>query len=131
MMDSKRINNQMIKRWLSTVAKAVVTARSGVAMLMMVSGIGAAPALSDPLKVGHDQWIGYSGMFIAEAKGFFEEEGVDVDFVPFAGPGDTLPPLIAGQLDLNVTTLYNLALIAGKQAAPVKLVYLILSLIHI
>ncbi len=124
-METKRIKDQLMRAWSSGRAKTVRTAISGVAVLMMVAGFGVAPALGDPLKVGHDQWIGYSGMFIAQAKGFFKEEGVEIEFVPFAGPGDSLPPLIAGALDLNVTTLYNLALIAGKQAAPLKVVYLI------
>lgn len=78
----------------------------------------APPASAEPLRVGHDYWIGYNGVFIADEMGFFEDEGVEVDFTSFSGPGDSLPPLIAGHLDLNPTTLHNLALIAGKQGGP-------------
>lgn len=86
----------------------------------------ADPVQAEPLRVGHDYWIGYSGVFIADEMGFFEEEGVDVRFTSFAGPGDSLPPLIAGHLDLNLTTLHNLALIAGREdGPPLELVYLI------
>ncbi|MFW5681758.1 MAG: ABC transporter substrate-binding protein, partial [Phycisphaeraceae bacterium] len=86
----------------------------------------AAPVQGEPLRVGHDYWIGYSGVFIADEMGFFEDEGVEVRFTSFAGPGDSLPPLIAGHLDLNLTTLHNLALVAGREGGPpLELVYVI------
>src|SRR5687767_2371967 len=78
------------------------------------------------LVVGHDSWIGYSGVFIAESKGFFKEAGLDVELKRFPGPGDSPPALIAGHLDLTLTTLHNLVLIAGNSPETgLKLVYLI------
>jgi NitT/TauT family transport system substrate-binding protein len=93
---------------------------------LVAAFVWTGTAHAGTLRVGHDYWIGYAGVFIAEAKGFFNEEGVDVQLQSFAGPGDSLPPLIAGHLDLNLTTLHNLALVAGTQGGPpLAVVYLI------
>src|SRR5690606_27752105 len=56
----------------------------------------APPAPKGPvtLTVGHDLWVGYSGVFIANELGYFEEAGLDVKLKPFSNPGDTLPALV-------------------------------------
>lgn len=96
----------------------------GVALALFAGAVGSAKA--EALKVGHDLWIGYAGVFIADAKGYFRDEGLEVELIGFPGPGDSLPPLIAGHLDLNLTTLHNLGLAAGTQdEAALRLVYLI------
>ncbi|MEM9443768.1 MAG: ABC transporter substrate-binding protein [Verrucomicrobiota bacterium] len=77
------------------------------------------------LVVGHDLWIGYSGAFVADAKGFFKEAGLDVEFKQFPGPGDTLPALISGKLDIGLTTLHNLALASLGQKKPLTSIYLL------
>ena len=77
------------------------------------------------LVVGHDLWIGYSGAFVADAKGYFEEAGLDIDFKQFPGPGDTLPALISGNLDIGLTTLHNLALASLGQKIPLTSIYLL------
>lgn len=63
--------------------------------------------------VGHDLWIGYSGVFIAQEKGYFKEAGLDVELKPFSNPGETLPAMAAGKLDIGLTTLQNLVLLNG------------------
>lgn len=75
--------------------------------------------------VGHDLWIGYAGVFVADAKGYFEDAGLDVQFKQFPGPGDTLPALIAGKLDIGLTTLHNFALASLKEDVPLKAIYLL------
>ena len=80
---------------------------------------------SAPLKVGFNQWVGFAGFFIADENGLFKKHGVEVQLVPFSGPGDSIPPLLAGQIDVSLTTAHNLALMAGKQPTAAKLVYVI------
>jgi NitT/TauT family transport system substrate-binding protein len=77
------------------------------------------------LVVGHDQWIGYCGVFIAKEKKFFDKAGLNVELKPFSNPGDTLPALAAGKLDLALTTLHNLGLIVGTSDVEIVAVYLI------
>ena len=78
-----------------------------------------------PLNVAYNQWVGFAGMYIADELGLFKNHGVEVKLASFSGPGDSIPPLLAGQIDLSLTTANNLALIAGKQATLAKIVYVI------
>jgi ABC-type nitrate/sulfonate/bicarbonate transport system substrate-binding protein len=54
--------------------------------------------------VGYNQWIGSVGVFLAKEKGYFKDAGLNVEMKQFAGPADSVPPLIAGQLDAALTT---------------------------
>ena len=98
-----------------------------MAVLLLVLSLVSAPAsAAGKLVVGHDLWIGYAGVFIAESKGYFKEAGLDVELKRFPGPGDSPPALIAGHLDLVLTTLHNLVLVAGNEpGVSLQLVYLI------
>ncbi|AUX42632.1 ABC transporter substrate-binding protein [Sorangium cellulosum] len=77
----------------------------------------APPAAPVKLTVGHDLWIGYSGVFLAHELGYFKQAGLDVGLKPFSNPGDTLAALGSGQLDLGLTTLQNLAVLNGNSAS--------------
>ena len=77
------------------------------------------------LTVGHDLWIGYSGVFVAKEKGFFEKAGLAVDLKPFSNPGDTLPALVGGSLDIGMATLQNLSLINAQSDSDLVAIYLI------
>ena len=87
----------------------------------------AAPTPKKPitLTVGHDLWVGYSGVFIAAELGFFKDAGLDVKLKPFSNPGDTLPALVSGQLDIGLTTLQNLAVLNGNSETDVVAVGLV------
>lgn len=98
--------------------------RSFAAALLSLSVLTPAFA-KDSLHVAHDQWIGYSGFFVAKAKGFFDDADLDIKTTQFSGPGDTLPPLLAGHIDIGLTTLYNLALTAGHGESSLNAVYLL------
>jgi len=56
------------------------------------------------LKVGYDSWVGHAGVFVAAEKGFFDKQGIHVDLHAFPGPADTIPPVVAGDLDVALTT---------------------------
>jgi NitT/TauT family transport system substrate-binding protein len=76
-------------------------------------GLSQQVSAATKLVVGHDLWIGYSGVFIAQEKGFFKEAGLEVELKPFSNPGETLPAMAAGKLDIGLTTLQNLVLLNG------------------
>ena len=78
-----------------------------------------------PLRVAYNQWIGHSGIFLAKEKGYFKEAGLDVEFKQFSGPADGVPPLIAGQLDLALTTVDTPILLSREGQAPLSNVMLI------
>lgn len=92
------------------------------AILITAAATEAAPK---KMTVGHDLWIGYSGVFIAKEQGYFEKAGLSVELKPFSNPGDTLPALVSGKLDAALTTLQNLALLNAKADANLVATYLI------
>ncbi|WP_437291204.1 ABC transporter substrate-binding protein [Sorangium sp. So ce406] len=88
---------------------------------------GAAAPPAEPLKltVGHDLWIGYSGVFLANDLGYFKQAGLDVGLKPFSNPGDTLAALASSQLDVGLTTLQNLAVLNGNSETDVVAIALV------
>jgi NitT/TauT family transport system substrate-binding protein len=64
-------------------------------------------------------------VFIASELGYFKDAGLDVKLKPFSNPGDTLPALVAGQLDIGLTTLQNLAVLNGNSETDVVAIGLV------
>jgi NitT/TauT family transport system substrate-binding protein len=60
---------------------------------------------AEPLKLGHSTWVGYGPLYIAQEKGFFDEEGLEVELIVMEDPKIRMPALAAGQLDVAVTTV--------------------------
>lgn len=71
----------------------------GSAMLMT----GSADAGS--LKLAHSTWVGYGPFYIARDKGFFKDEGVDVELVIMEDTPIKMGALMAGQIDLVASTV--------------------------
>ncbi len=65
---------------------------------------GAETLSGQPFTVAYNQWIGFVGIFMAQENGLFKKAGLDVQFKQFPGPADGAPPLIAGQIDADLTT---------------------------
>lgn len=62
-----------------------------------------------PVRVGVIGSVSDACIYIAEAEGYFAEEGVDVELVPFATGSDVIPALSRGQLEAGAIT-FNAAL---------------------
>ncbi len=105
--------------------KSSILTRLATCAAALCALLPAAHAAPKKLTIGHDLWIGYSGVFIAKEKGFFDKAGLKVELKPFSNPGDTLPALVGGKLDIGLTTLQNLALLNAKSGAGLVTVYLI------
>ncbi|HJZ48300.1 MAG TPA: ABC transporter substrate-binding protein [Roseiflexaceae bacterium] len=63
---------------------------------------GTQPA---KLKIGYSVWVGYGPLFIARDKGYFKDEGLDIELVKVEDPKDRFAALSGKQLDGLVTTL--------------------------
>jgi len=68
---------------------------------MFVSGSADAGSL----KLAHSTWVGYGPFYIARDKGFFKEEGVDVELVIMEDTPIKMGALMAGQIDLVASTM--------------------------
>ncbi|WP_437492290.1 ABC transporter substrate-binding protein [Sorangium sp. So ce1014] len=89
------------------------------------AGAAAPPPTQIKLTVGHDLWIGYSGVFLANELELFKKAGLSVELKPFSNPGDTLAALASGQLDVGLTTLQNLAVLNGNSETDVVAIALV------
>jgi len=91
----------------------------GLAGLFAAAAI-ASPLHAEPLKIGYSDWPGFTIFEVAKQKGWFKDEGVDVEMVWF----DYLPSLdafSAGKVDA-VTVVATDALVNGANGAKSKLI---------
>jgi NitT/TauT family transport system substrate-binding protein len=104
-----------------TIARAFISL--SLSVLAFASSASAAPPLKT-YKVGYNAWIGSIGFFVAKEKGFFKEEGLDMQGKSFSSPGDGLKPLLSGDLDADLTTADTVLTILDKAPGQIKMVYL-------
>ena len=65
------------------------------------AGAESKPA-AEVVKVGSSPVLSSAGIFLALEKGYFKEEGIEVELVPFAGSSAPMLPLLAkGELDVG------------------------------
>lgn len=83
-----------------------ILARLGSAAIALLAIVSVAPAqAADKLTVAHSTWVGYGPLYIARDKGFFEDEGLDVNLVVMEDVKTRMPALAAGRIDVAVTTI--------------------------
>ncbi|RMD62768.1 MAG: taurine ABC transporter substrate-binding protein [Alphaproteobacteria bacterium] len=77
------------------------------AALAAVITLGAltTPVVAKPFKLAHSTWVGYGPLFIARDKGYFKEEGVDVELVNMEDVKIRFAALAAGRIDALATTV--------------------------
>ena len=78
---------------------------SGVALALFAAFSVSPASAADKLTVAHSTWVGYGPLYIARDKGFFEEEGLDVDLLVMEDVKTRMPALAAGRIDVAVTTI--------------------------
>ncbi len=71
---------------------------AGVAMSML--GLANAQEMKT-VKVGTTNLSSDIGLFLAEKRGYFKEEGVKVELIPFDSGAKMVAPLGAGDLDAS------------------------------
>ena len=67
--------------------------------------ISALPASAGTMRLGMTTWVGYGPMFLARDKGFFKENGLDVDLHIIEDASIYMAAVASGQLDGNASTL--------------------------
>lgn len=86
---------------LLAVAMMVASSACGPATAAAPKGSASGP----PIKIALSAWPGWFPWYIAEEKGFFKSEGVNVELVWFPVYSDSIDALSAGQVDANSQTL--------------------------
>jgi NitT/TauT family transport system substrate-binding protein len=101
-----------------------LVAALGAAAVLMVSGAASAQDLEKThveLGVGGKPLLYYLPLTIAEQKGFFKEEGLDVTINDFAGGSKSLQALVGGSVDV-VTGAYEHTIRMQVKGQPIKAV---------
>jgi NitT/TauT family transport system substrate-binding protein len=96
----------------------------GAALALAAPSQAAPPAALKPYKVGFNAWIGSIAFFVAQQKGFFKDEGLDVQTKSFSSPGDGLKPLLSNDLDAVLSTADSVLTVVDKAPGQLKIVYL-------
>lgn len=105
-------------------------ARFGFALLvvaLLVPGVAAAqstPVATGgepvPLRLAVSSWVGYGPLWLAEERGFFDEEGVSVDLNLIEVSADRITAMQADRLDASATTVDTWTLFAAQGADLVQ-----------
>jgi NitT/TauT family transport system substrate-binding protein len=78
----------------------------GLGRLLFGLALAAAPAAAaEEVKIGVARTLSDAGYYIADAKGFFREEGVDVSITGFNSAAQMIAPLGTGDLDVGGGTV--------------------------
>ena len=101
-------------------------------LTLLIAGLmlpGAAAAQSTPeatggepvtLRVAVSSWVGYGPLWLAEERGFFDEEGVAVDLSLIEVSADRITAMQADRLDASATTVDTWTLFAAQGAGLVQ-----------
>src|SRR5262245_2495564 len=114
-----------MKRLLSLVLVGAVTALAGTSCAKDTSGTTAAPGGGAPVRVtlAFSAWPGWFPWQVAEEKGLFTANGVQVELKYFDSYTDSLTALATGKVDANSQTLNDtLASISGGAKQTIVLV---------
>ena len=66
---------------------------------------GGAALAQTKVRVGNVNTVSDVGIYIADRKGYFKAEGLDVEFVGFKSAAQMIAPLGSGQLDVGGGTV--------------------------
>jgi NitT/TauT family transport system substrate-binding protein len=108
---------------------AIVVALAVIALL--VPALHGCASEEDPLHVrmAVAPYLSFTPFYICQAEGYFEEQGIEVEFVTFPSSTQAIPLLAQGDLDVVATTLNaglinainmnaNLRIVAGRNHVP-------------
>lgn len=96
----------------------------GAACALSLAMGGAALAADKPLtkvKAGHLVAIDMAPLFVAKESGCFAQQGLDVETVFFANPGDNNAALAGGAIDLS-TNPFTLPFFAANSGVPIRVI---------
>lgn len=84
------------------VCALLMAACSGTAAPPAAPATDALPATPEPIRLGYVPVMIYAPLFIAQERGYFAEEGLQVELTPLQGGSDSVVQLAAGNFDVAV-----------------------------
>jgi NitT/TauT family transport system substrate-binding protein len=87
----------MLKAIMRGIGLAALSAVAGLSMMAM--------AEAGEMRLGMTTWVGYGPLFLARDKGFFNENGLDVELRIIEDASLYMAAIAAGELDGNASTI--------------------------
>ncbi|WP_160725912.1 ABC transporter substrate-binding protein [Bacillus sp. USDA818B3_A] len=88
------------------------------------SGSTEGKKSSEPLKVTLPTWTGYGPLFLAQEKGFFKKNGIDVDLSIVEGLAERKQALASGKID-GMATALDVQVTLAASNIPVQVVWVL------
>jgi len=92
-------------------------------LVLAALGLGRVAA-AEPLKISMPTWVGNGPLFLAQEKGFYKDEGVEVELSIMDDISMRFAALYAGQLD-GMSTAMAAFILNAKEGAPAKVVLML------
>ncbi|MCO6387032.1 ABC transporter substrate-binding protein [Aliihoeflea sp. 40Bstr573] len=98
-----------------------ITRRTFGALAAATMLMGAGAASAEPIKVGILSLTSHSPSIIAEGKGYFDEAGLEVEFVPFQAAQPMAVAIASGDVDFGLTAM-TAGLVSLSERGAVKII---------
>ena len=72
---------------------------------VLSSAFMLSPAAAEPLRLAHSTWVGYGPFYIARERGFFADEGVEVELIVMEDTAARIAAMTAGRVEVVATTV--------------------------
>ncbi|MBX5492340.1 MAG: ABC transporter substrate-binding protein [Chloroflexi bacterium] len=86
------------------------------------AGGAAAPAALTKVRMGTQTSVNDIAMWLAAERGYFLQEGIDIELVPFASASEMVPALATDQLEAGGIAVNPATLNAIARGVPIKIV---------
>ena len=86
-------------------AISVVAAGCALLSCLAVDAASSSAKAADQVKIGISRTLSDAGYYVADAKGFFRDEGMDVSITGFNSAAQMIAPLGTGELDVGGGTV--------------------------
>jgi len=100
-----------------------------ISLLAVISSLLIAAGCSEqpppPIRVGINLWPGYEFLYLAQEKGFYRDEGVDVRLIEFNSLSDARRAFERGQIDAMGTTVIEVLQVRDHSARSPKIVQVV------
>lgn len=86
------------------------------------SPVAAAPPSLTPVRMGTQTSVNDIAMWLGQERGYFREEGIDLDLVPFSNASEMVPSMATEQLEAGGIAFNPAAINALARGVPIKIV---------
>ena len=108
---------------MSKITKFIIGLLSLIIVMVIAYSYFKKEKNFEKIKIGYQETSLYQHIFIAQEKGFFKDENIEVELIPFKSANQMMQALITGDIDvLGLTNLQVALTVEGKEKGKFKMV---------